>query len=162
MLIPSDYQSHDVHLFNSTNNMSEIAVSFRNSGSTKSISEDKLLSKLNPGENQVELSTPSNEKPLGVAPDIPSDFMGKKKSTKEIPTKTPSQTVSPISTNTTEAPSEGKISNVVSPRSESVGNNFSKQPLGGDQSSDNHSWGKRFVSHLLFYYFLIACLSYFL
>lgn len=143
--IPSDYQNHDSNICNSIN-ISHAAVSLCSSGSTDGTSMDKVLHNLNSGENHVGHLTPCNGQPSETVADVPSDFDGEYKSTKRIPATFPSPSGSPMSTNMIETPSEEKISNVLCSNSESVGKNFSKLPLGGDQSSDSHSWGKRVVS----------------
>lgn len=159
-MIPSDYQNHEDNIFNSIN-VSQVAVSCCSSGSTKGTSRDKLLYNLNSGENHVGQSTPCNGQPPETAADVPSDVDGEYKSTKGIQATVPSPSGSPMTTDMIEAPSEEKISNVLNSNSESVGKNFSRLALGGDQSSDSHSWGKRVVSYglLYFYYFQIAFLS---
>lgn len=151
-----DYQKNEGHIYNNVSD-TEIRVPFNNSGFAASNSEEKADSPLNLRENQVELSTPCNDEPSRIdslplerTHDVPSVCGDKEMLKEEIPAVLLSLTAYQPSTDTTVASGKTKLCNLASPSSESVGNNISKQSLGRDRSSKNHSWGKRVVSYITF------------
>lgn len=143
-----DYEKHEGHVYSNVDS-TEKRVPPGNSGFRESNSEEKAASSLNLGENQVELSTPCSEEaprvyllPEEKTLDTPVGG-GKEILKEEIPAVMPSLTANQPSTETTGTTGKAKSLDLASPSSESIGNNLAKQPSGGDQSSENHTWGKR-------------------
>ncbi|XP_027118650.2 DUF724 domain-containing protein 6-like isoform X3 [Coffea arabica] len=144
-----DYEKPEGHVYNNVDS-TEVRVPLGNSGFRESNSEEKAASSLNLGENQVELPTPCSEEALRVY-SLPEEKTqetpvcgGEEILKEEMPAGMPSLTASqPCTEATTGTTGKANSFDLASPSSESIGNNLAKQPSGGDQSSENHTWGKR-------------------